>query len=143
MPIVPIKFKSDKEIEKELKPIEVKVRRFSGDPLDFLEKVPCLECSKYIEPECKLGVPYSKDNAFYGCYPCVRDCPIVVHEKKVGDLCDHYVSAKCKDGYYVSLLPTACPGYDGPEIPKTTWEIFTLKKDEKLSKADESKPENK
>lgn len=115
MPHIPVKFKSDKEIEKESRTniFDVKVRRHN--PMDFEHQYNCWECTNYIKPECNLGVPYSKENAFIGCYPCVNDCPIVVNAKRVGDLCDFYEEAKCRKGYPVAGLPMDCSEYNGPK----------------------------
>lgn len=103
MPHIPIKFKSDKEIEEELK-VGFKVRRHN--PLDFENQYVCWVCSNLIQPKCNLGVTP---------HPCDLDCPIVVFDKKIGDLCEQYEEAKCKKGYYVSGIPMHCPDYDGPK----------------------------
>jgi hypothetical protein len=113
MPHIPVKFKSDKEIENEETGTEIKVRRHN--PFDFENQYICDFCPNMIQPKCNLGVPYSKENAFLGCYPCVKDCSIVINEKRVGDLCDFYEEAKCKKGYPVSIEPMNCPEYDGPK----------------------------
>ena len=106
MPIIPVKFKSDKEIEEEVStnPFEAKVRKHNT--LDFENQVVCYYCSNVIMPKCKLGITE---------YPCAPDCLIVVKEKKIQESCEHYEELSCKKGYYASGIPMSCPDYNGPK----------------------------
>ena len=101
---MPVKFKSDKEIEKESRGTDVKVRRHN--PMDFENEVVCYFCSNVIWPKCKLGVTE---------HPCALDCEIVVKEKKIDEFCRYYERLDCKKGYYASGMPMHCPDYDGPK----------------------------
>lgn len=142
MPVVPIKFKSDKEIEDGENFGDFKRRRH--DPLDFEHWYDCYQCSKIIKPKCKLGIPYYEENAVFGCYPCVLDCIVLVKEKVVGDLCKHYQVAKCKEGFPVSGIPMNCPVYDGPK-PKVEYlnGMVIISPDGKGPFQDKLKPKDK
>ena len=73
MPIIPVEFKSDKEIEEESKkPITIKSRGYR--PFDFNNHFSCSYCSNIIWPECRMEVTDT---------PCVSDCPIVVQKNKI------------------------------------------------------------
>lgn len=115
MPYTPIKFKSDKEIEKEetTNSFGVKVRRHN--PMDFQHWYDCWYCSNIVKPKCKLNIPFSKENGVIGCYPCVRDCQILIKEHVMGDICRFYERATCKEGYPVSEALMDCPAYNGPK----------------------------
>lgn len=120
MPIKTAKFKSDKEIEDELRNPRLfagKVRRY--DPLDHDNRRDCYLCSNLIRPSCKVGFPNT-----FGLPPCGLQCPIYLYEKTAFEYCDHYEPPKCKEGFPVSATPMSCPKYDGPKPLPDKWRFI-------------------
>ena len=104
MPVVPVDFKSDREIEASSK-TTIKSRSYRSFQVDGLAN--CFYCSNIVWPTCDFGVEK----------PCDPKCYMVVDHKKIHEFCPHYSTSSCKEGYPVSTVEDMpCPKYDGPKI---------------------------